>query len=34
MIQDFAKQEAQAKQQVEATRAKLDAFEATLPISE
>jgi hypothetical protein len=34
MIQEFTEQEAQAKQQVEAARAKLEAFEAALPRSE
>jgi hypothetical protein len=34
MIQEFVEQEAQAKQQVEAAQAKLEAFEATLPRSE
>jgi hypothetical protein len=31
MIQEFTEQEAQAKQKVEAPRAKLEALEATLP---
>jgi hypothetical protein len=31
MIQEFVEQEAQVKQQVEELRAKLEAFEATLP---
>ena len=34
LIQEFAKQEAVAKQQVEAARAKLEAFEAELPREE
>jgi hypothetical protein len=31
MIQEFVEQEPQAKQQVEATQAKIEAFEAALP---
>jgi hypothetical protein len=34
VIQEFTEQEALAKQQVEAARAKLEAFEAALPRSE
>jgi hypothetical protein len=34
LIQEFTKQEAQVKQQVEVARAKLEAFEASLPRSE
>jgi hypothetical protein len=34
VIQEFVEQEALAKQQVEAARAKLEAFEAELPRSE
>jgi hypothetical protein len=34
VIQEFVEQEALAKQQVEAARAKLKAFEAELPRSE
>jgi hypothetical protein len=34
VLQEFSKQEALAKQQVEAARAKLEAFEAKLPRSE
>jgi hypothetical protein len=33
MIQEFAKKEAQVKQQVKAARANLEAFKAVLPIS-
>jgi hypothetical protein len=34
VIQEFVEQEALVKQQVEATRAKLESFEAVLPRSE
>jgi hypothetical protein len=34
VLQEFSKKEALAKQQVEAARAKLEAFEVELPISE
>jgi hypothetical protein len=34
MIQEFVEQEAQVKKQVEAARAKLEAFEVALPRSE
>jgi hypothetical protein len=34
LIQEFTEQEALAKQQFKATRAKLEAFEAELPRSE
>jgi hypothetical protein len=34
VIQEFAEQEVVAQQQVEAARAKLEAFEAELPRSE
>jgi hypothetical protein len=34
VIQEFTEQEALVKQQVEGARAKLEAFEAELPISE